>query len=161
MDHFLSALLPEGEEDMAWEIGDRGFNLVLSSYVPGVIGSNVKQAMEELLAQGDAKIGDIDLWAVHPGGKAILDKVEESLDLKPEQIRVPREILRSFGNMSSATILFVLERLLAEASENDETQRVAAMAFGPGLTVESTLLRLLPPGVAERTEKKRATASLV
>ncbi|MCB1087643.1 MAG: type III polyketide synthase, partial [Verrucomicrobiae bacterium] len=157
LDHFHSALVPEGRGDMAWEIGDQGFNLVLSSYVPDVIASNVDQIVGDLLASGETSVDAIDLWAVHPGGKAILDKVERSLRLQPEQIQASRETLRDFGNMSSATILFVLQRILAEAGP--EPQQVAAMAFGPGLTVESALLRV-QPAQAETPERFASEGTL-
>jgi predicted naringenin-chalcone synthase len=163
LDHFLSALVPEGQGDMAWEIGDRGFNLVLSSYVPDVIATNVNQIVADLLAQGNQGIDDIDLWAVHPGGRAILDKVERSLRLQPEQLQAARETLRDFGNMSSATILFVLQKILAGA---ETPQRVAAMAFGPGLTIESALMRVVPaavpaPRAAESVKGQAAILSAV
>jgi predicted naringenin-chalcone synthase len=142
LSHFNSALAAEGVQDMAWEIGDRGFNLVLSSYVPDIIGANVKQLAEELLSVQDLSISSVPLWAIHPGGRAILDKVEESLGLEPWQIEASRAVLRDCGNMSSATILFVLERILARCGH--EPAHVAAMAFGPGLTIESGLFEMIP-----------------
>ena len=80
-----------------------------------------------------------DVWAVHPGGRSILDRVESGLDLDPSALAASRDVLRRHGNMSSATILFVLRELLHDGSL-DEGARVAALAFGPGLTVESALL---------------------
>lgn len=142
LDGFMSALAPEGHGEMAWEIGDRGFNLVLSSYVPDVIAANVGRIVRDLLVPQGLTPDDIDLWAVHPGGKAILDKFEQSMKLKADQIEVPRAILRDYGNMSSATILFVLQRMLSEATGSPRT--IAAMAFGPGLTIECGLLEIVP-----------------
>jgi len=141
LDGFFSAMAPEGKSEMAWEIGNRGFNLVLSSYVPDVISANVGRIVAELLGPRDLAPRDIDLWAVHPGGKAILDKFEKSVALRPAQIEASRTVLRNAGNMSSATILFVLQRML-DTSATAGT--IAAMAFGPGLTVECGLLRLVP-----------------
>ncbi len=142
LDGFMSALAPEGHGEMAWEIGDQGFNLVLSSYVPDVIAANIGRIVRDLLVPRGLSPEDIDLWAVHPGGKAILDKFEQSMNLKADQIEVPRAILRDYGNMSSATILFVLQRMLSEATASPRT--IAAMAFGPGLTIECGLLEIVP-----------------
>lgn len=142
LDGFLSALAPEGRGDMAWEIGDRGFNLVLSSYVPDIIGSNIRRIVGDLLVPRDLLPADIDLWAVHPGGKSILDKFEESVRVVPEQLADARAVLRDCGNMSSATILFVLQRMFRRI--NNTPQRIAALAFGPGLTIECGLLETVP-----------------
>jgi predicted naringenin-chalcone synthase len=138
---FMAALAPEGQGDMAWEIGNHGFNLVLSSYVPDVIEANLDRIVGDLLAPRGMSVSDIDLWAIHPGGKSILDKAEKSLALPPERIAAPRAVLRDFGNMSSATILFVLSELLTSTT----TQKtITAMAFGPGLTIECGLLEVIP-----------------
>ena len=142
LDGFMSAMAPEGQGEMAWEIGNRGFNLVLSSYVPDVISANVGRIVGELLTPHELAAENIDLWAVHPGGKAILDKFEKSVALRPPQIEASRAVLRDFGNMSSATILFVLQRILDQSGPAG--QSIAAMAFGPGLTVECGLLRVVP-----------------
>jgi len=93
---------------------------------------------------------DVKLWAVHPGGRAILDKVEQSLGLDPWQIQTSRDVLRDCGNMSSVTVLFVLARMLASA---ESSASVAAMAFGPGLVIEGAVLQLLP---ATKTVEDRA-----
>jgi predicted naringenin-chalcone synthase len=148
LEHFMSALAAEGQHDMAWEIGDKGFNIVLSSYVPDVIAGNVERIVGDLLAPFGRETTDVQLWAVHPGGRAILDKVEASLGLAPWQIRPSRDVLRDCGNMSSATVLFVLARMLAAAQE---PAAVAAMAFGPGLVIECALLQLVPSRKAVET----------
>lgn len=133
---FESALLPTSEGDMAWDIGDHGFNIVLSSYVPDVIGTNIQGLVSGVLGRQHKSFADVRHWAVHPGGRSILDKVQQSLDLAGDALQISRSVLRDFGNMSSATILFVLKRLLDEG----ETGLTCAMAFGPGLTVETALL---------------------
>jgi predicted naringenin-chalcone synthase len=135
---FTSALLPAGEAEMAWDIGNEGFNIVLSSYVPEIIGANVRHLANDLLQKHDLKLEDIQEWAVHPGGRSILDKVEQSLQLKPDALASSRSVLADYGNMSSATVLFVLKDLLEEA-ETDHALTMA-MAFGPGLTVETAVL---------------------
>lgn len=141
LNDFMAALAPEGQGDMAWEIGNHGFNLVLSSYVPDVIAANLERIVNDLLAPRDMSVAEVDLWAIHPGGKSILDKAEKSLALAPEQIAASRSVLRDYGNMSSATILFVLRELLTNATAR---KTVTAMAFGPGLTIECGLLETIP-----------------
>jgi predicted naringenin-chalcone synthase len=136
---FHSALVPAGEGDMAWSIGDRGFDIALSSYVPKIIGANIRGFIEPSLAASGIAPGDVETWAVHPGGRAIIDQVQTSLTLRPEQVRASREVLRDYGNMSSASILFVLRNILERPSRS-EVEKVCAMAFGPGLTVEMALL---------------------
>ena len=126
-------LVSEGEAEMAWDIGDLGFDMVLTSYVPKLIGAKIEALVATALEKQNLALDDVDLWAVHPGGKAILDEVQKALRLTDEQLVSSREVLRSFGNMSSATILFVLNDLLARGSSELKT---CAMAFGPGLTVE-------------------------
>lgn len=138
---FESALLASSEQEMAWEIGDEGFNIVLSSYVPDIIGTNIRSLLEGMLQRNALTLEKIDEWAVHPGGRAILDKVEQSLALQEGALAASRTILRDYGNMSSATILFVLKELLDDAES--EPAMTCAMAFGPGLTVETAVLERL------------------
>lgn len=145
---FASNITDEGEEDMAWEIGDTGFDMVLSTYVPKIIDSNMSQTVYPLLEKYGLTPEDIQKWAIHPGGRSILDKVESSLALKKEQISDSRHILDQYGNMSSATILFVLQNILYNSTENDmglnNRERIFAMAFGPGLTIESSIMTYNP-----------------
>ncbi len=144
LDAFESVLTPVGEEDMAWKIGDEGFEMILSSYVPKIIDEHISGALEPLLARdatiGEAPSADIAQWAVHPGGRSILDKVAAKLDLSDRQMAASRGVLRDYGNMSSATILFVLKAILESSTPPRDGDRVCAMAFGPGLTVETGLL---------------------
>lgn len=137
LDSFASALVPAGEADMAWDIGNHGFNIVLSSYVPEILGAEVGRLLAGTLEKAGISLAEIEEWAVHPGGRAILDKVAEGLGLAAESMDGSREILRRYGNMSSATILFVLEGMLERPPKSAKT---LAMAFGPGLTVETALL---------------------
>jgi len=151
LDAFTTTLTDVGEQDMAWSIGDHGFEMVLSRYVPHIIGENIQGALAPLLGS-DLRPTDVARWAVHPGGRAILDKVQEALGLTDAQLRPSRETLRSYGNMSSPTVLFVLRRILhglgaglGAGPEDDAAtpasgDRVCAMAFGPGLAVESALM---------------------
>jgi len=139
---FHSTLVPGGEEDMAWRIGDNGFDIALSSYVPKIIGANLREFVEPSLSMTGLSIADVDLWAIHPGGKSIIDQAQRCLSLRPEQVRESREVLRKYGNMSSVSILFVLAEILERQGEAGE-ESVCAVAFGPGLTVEMGLLSVL------------------
>lgn len=140
---FRSALVPSGEQEMTWRIGDHGFDIVLSSYVPKLIGANIRAMVLPSLAAVGLSPEDIDTWAVHPGGKAIIDQVQKGLGLSPGRVRASREVLRTCGNMSSASILFVLEEILRNPSDA-APERVCAIAFGPGLTVELATLAAIP-----------------
>lgn len=147
LDRSETVLTPVGEADMAWKIGDNGFEMVLSSYVPHIIDEHIGNAIEPLFAPDPVLAAALAAgaageavrhWAIHPGGRSILDKVEHKLGLSEAQLRPARDILRDYGNMSSATVLFVLKRILEGHTEPGD--RVLAMAFGPGLTVETALL---------------------
>ncbi|MDT0157560.1 type III polyketide synthase [Microbacterium sp. ARD32] len=154
LDRFRTAIASQGEKDMAWTIGDSGFEMVLSTAVPQIIGESIRTALRPLwddddelaAAFEDDRIGDpVAHWAIHPGGRSILDRVQERLHLSDEQLHPAREILREYGNMSSATVLFVLRHIL-DSAETRAGDRVAAMAFGPGLTAESAMLTVLASG---------------
>lgn len=148
LDRFATRITPVGEGDMAWKIGDHGFEMVLSNAIPAIIDEHITGALQPLFAHdpalaraldADASSDAVEHWAIHPGGRSILDKVESRLVLTEEQLVPARETLRDYGNMSSATVLFVLRNILDSPAAGDG-DRVAAMAFGPGLTVESALL---------------------
>ena len=140
LEHLASTLTPTGEQDMAWTIGDEGFNMVLSTYVPQILETNMKGVVEPFLGEASLGLRDVAHWAIHPGGRAILDKVESALELTPDRLDASRRVLKNYGNMSSATILFVLKEVLAAAAAGE---RVYATAFGPGLTVESGLFSVV------------------
>lgn len=153
LDRFHTAIAPEGEKDMAWTIGDSGFEMILSTAVPQIIGETIIGALRPLYAAEDelsaafdaGGVGDaVRHWAIHPGGRSILDKVQERMQLSDVQLRPAREVLRENGNMSSATVLFVLKRILDEEGA-EVGDRVSAMAFGPGLTAESALMTVVAP----------------
>lgn len=133
LDRFATTLTSEGESDMVWTIGDEGFLMTLSAEVPRIIGREIRDAVGGFL--GDERPAT---WAVHPGGRSVLDRVEQGLELSDTALDASRAVLRDYGNMSSATILFILQQMLRGGL--DEGERVAALAFGPGLTVEAALL---------------------
>ena len=148
LDRFATRITPVGEGDMAWKIGDHGFEMVLSNAIPAIIDEHITGALEPLFEHDasltealatDASSEAVEHWAIHPGGRSILDKVESRLRLTEAQLVPARETLRTYGNMSSATVLFVLKNILESGAAADG-DRVAAMAFGPGLTVETALL---------------------
>jgi len=138
LESFATALSAEGEEDMVWTIGDNGFEMTLSAEVPRIVGREVRGAAADLL--------DAQAWAIHPGGRSVLDRVAAGLDLTDAQMAPSRRILRDYGNMSSATILFILRELLQDRALGDAT--IGALAFGPGLTVESAQVRRRAASVA-------------
>ncbi|MDZ8119718.1 type III polyketide synthase [Pontiella agarivorans] len=158
IDSFTSALAPEGAVDMAWEVGDRGFDIRLSSYVPNIIAQNIHAIMDGVLEKSPWTREQIGTWAVHPGGRSIVDKIEEGLELSPEMVADSRQVLQECGNMSSVTVLFVLQRLLQRAGL-DESEPVCAMAFGPGLTIETGLFEL-QPAAASRPRMRRFTETV-
>jgi predicted naringenin-chalcone synthase len=139
IDGFASAITEKGKDDMAWSIGDTGFNMILSNYIPDLLEEGLHPFLDPVLKQYQLTLDDIDLWGVHPGGRAILDKVQKTFSLPDGALSSSRNILSNYGNMSSATVLFVLKEILDMPSKSDNG-RTLAMAFGPGLTLESALL---------------------
>jgi predicted naringenin-chalcone synthase len=130
-------LLPNSREDMGWTIGDYGFEMRLSRRVPALIARYLRPWMERWLGENGLAIGDVGSWAVHPGGPRILEGVEEALGLPPQATAAAHEVLATHGNMSSPTVLFILDRLL----ERRAPRPCVALAFGPGLTIEAVLFR--------------------
>jgi len=152
---FHSALVPSSEAHMAWDIGDNGFNMVLSAYVPDLIGSNIRGILGDILSKQDMKASDIDEWAVHPGGRAILEQVEQHLELPADALDMSRSVLRDYGNMSSPTVMFVLKGMLEEAETDHAT--TCAIAFGPGLTVETAVLQRCGAAITAPKKSKVTT----
>jgi len=136
LDSFRAVVVPGTRELMTWNIRDFGFDMILSGKVPSAIHEALHEHVDEILE--GAPVGSIDLWAVHPGGRTVLDAVERALELAPPALAASREILRRYGNMSSATVMFVIERLLRSGVRG---QKGCAMSFGPGLTAETMLFR--------------------
>lgn len=124
---------------MSWDITDAGFRMGLSPHVPDVLGRHVRPATEQLLARHGLTLQDVEGWVVHPGGPKILEAVGDALDLTPESIQASRDVLREYGNCSSATVLLILDRVRKQVTRGGY---VVALAFGPGLTLYATLLRV-------------------
>ena len=134
-------LATEGEHDMTWTVGDLGFEMRLSSYVPDIIRSGIRNLTRSLLAKIRRQPSDISFYAIHPGGKKILETIESELGMSKDQNRYAYQVLRNFGNMSSPTVLFVLQALCQELRPEDDKKRILSFAFGPGLTLESALFK--------------------
>ncbi len=138
---FRCALLPSSQKSMAWEIGDNGFDIVLSSYVAEAIESGIGQFLGDFLREEQLSVQDIDYYAIHPGGIKILSACEAALGLDRHTQRHAYHVLSRYGNMSSVTILFVLKSLWDELLQTmNQDQTIFSAAFGPGLTLESMLL---------------------
>jgi alpha-pyrone synthase len=136
LDSFRAVLIPNSRDLMAWNIRDQGFDMVLSGSVPRSIGDALRGSAHEII--GNAPMNSIDLWAVHPGGTSVLDAVERAFELPATALLPSREVLRQYGNMSSATVMFVLNSMMQKATAG---ARGCAMAFGPGLIAETMLFR--------------------
>lgn len=145
---FQCELLPEGRDDMAWTIGNQGFDMVLSQHVPDVIRQHVGRVLHRILNQNGLAVADVDYFALHPGGRRILDLIETELGIDRTRTRHAYDVLNRYGNMSSATVLFVLKAIWNElaATQSDNpmpngfTQTISGVAFGPGITLETMLL---------------------
>jgi alpha-pyrone synthase len=133
IDSFTALTIPETSGLITWRIRELGFDMQLSGRVPGEIRGELSVAGNRI-TQGDPLA--IDLWAVHPGGRTILDAVEQGLGLPPEALTDSRRTLACFGNMSSASVVFVLELIMRHARAGE---RGCAISFGPGVTAETML----------------------
>lgn len=134
IDSFRAVVVPDTRGLITWKVRDSGFDMFLSGRVPAVVSQGLASSADAILEGASAKA--IDRWAVHPGGRSVLDAVERGLALGPEALAASRSVLERFGNMSSATVMFVLEAILGEARAGE---RGCAISFGPGLTAETML----------------------
>ncbi len=133
-----SHVVPNTRDLMSWRIGDHGFEMTLSPKVPEVIRTELRPWMERWLAQHNLTLGDIAHWAVHPGGPRIVDACETGLGLEHGGLDLSREILARYGNMSSPTVLFVLDELRRQSQRGP----CVLLGFGPGLAIEASLVQL-------------------
>jgi predicted naringenin-chalcone synthase len=132
---FYAEVVPKGKKDMAWELSSTGFQMTLSGYIPDLIREDIRPLVERALQGSGCR--PITQWCIHPGGKKILEAIEKSLCITPDQTRHSHHVLSEYGNMSSATILFVLREMLQQIKRGDT---VFSVGFGPGLTMESMIL---------------------
>ena len=133
--NFYSELFIEGKNDMAWEVGSTGFQMTLSAEVPTIIKKNFAQITEKGLLKTNNSRTDVQQWCIHPGGRKILDAISDCLEIEKDCLHDSYEVLHDYGNMSSASILFVLKKILDRKQNNHSL--VFGAAFGPGLTVET------------------------
>ncbi|WP_029009358.1 type III polyketide synthase [Azospirillum halopraeferens] len=142
LDRFRAVVIPGSADLITWRIGDGGFDMHLSGTVPAALAGGLPGALPDILDGRGAD--DVELWAVHPGGRTILDAVEQAAGLDGERLADSRAVLREFGNMSSATVMFVLKRMLDRftATGIGDNGLGCAMAFGPGLTAETMTFRM-------------------
>jgi alkylresorcinol/alkylpyrone synthase len=135
-----SVFYPGSEDVMGWDISETGFHIVLSPGVPKVIRENLGGDVDCFLAESGTKRSDIASWIIHTGGPKVLEAVEDSLDLASDALNLSWECLRQVGNLSSASVLVVLQKVLAHHRGNPGTYSVLA-AMGPGFCSELLLLR--------------------
>ncbi len=129
-------LMADSADAMSWQIGDHGFRMTLSPRVPELIEERLAEWLDDWLADYGLDVERVGSWAVHPGGPRILSAVERALGLEREATQVSWDVLATHGNMSSPTVLFIVDRLQRERAPGP----CVALAFGPGLAAEVTLL---------------------
>ena len=136
LDCFSSRLFPDTSELMTWRVGDNGFEMRLSPRVPIVLKRSVSSWIAQWLEKSGLSIEDIGSWAIHPGGRDIVEGVRQGLGLSRDQMGPSLDVLANQGNMSSSTVLWIINRLIDDGCRGS----MVAMAFGPGLVGESVLL---------------------
>lgn len=139
--NFYSDLALNGKNEMGWYIGDDGFEMKLSAKVPDVIKSGISELTDRLFQHIDLSLSDIDFFAIHPGGKRILEVIEEKLNISKDQNKHARNGLKMHGNMSSPTVLFIMKSIMDSLGKEDNQKHILSFAFGPGLTMESAVLK--------------------
>jgi predicted naringenin-chalcone synthase len=139
IESFHSQVAFQGKKDMAWEISSKGFLMTLSSYIPQLIKEDIELLISSALQKKGLTLNDIPYWSIHPGGKKIIDVIEQKLSLTEDQTKYARKILAENGNMSSPTILFVLKEIMDSTIRSGDN--VFGIAFGPGLTMETFLCK--------------------
>jgi alpha-pyrone synthase len=130
-----SCLIPDTSGDMSWTVGDFGFEMTLSRRVPGLIATHLRPWLEEWLSDNGLSFGEVGSWAVHPGGPKILSAVEQALELPDDALAASWGVFADYGNMSSTTILFIIDRL----RKTNAPRPCVALGFGPGLVTEVAL----------------------
>lgn len=142
IENFYSDLAFDGVQEMAWRISDNGFEMRLSSKIPEIVQANITTLIERLLSQLSLSTEQISHFAIHPGGRKILRVIEQELGISRTCNRFAYEVLKEYGNMSSPTVLFVMQKVLENLTTLDHGNHMLSLAFGPGLTLESMLLNI-------------------
>jgi predicted naringenin-chalcone synthase len=132
-----ACVFPDSTYAMTWDIGDHGFEMTLSTRVPELIAGNLRPWIEAWLAENRLTLAEVGSWAIHPGGPRILQAAEDALGLDRQATQASREVLAECGNMSSPTVLFILDRLRRRGA----ARPCVALGFGPGLAAEAALFR--------------------
>ena len=128
------------QEMMGFHLSDTGFEIHLSPKVPKLLRDMIAEPVMDFLRQAGLNMADIRFWGIHPGGAKIVEYIGQALDLEPEELRYAQQVLRQYGNMSSATIFFVLEAIIKEGRPKPGDYAML-LTFGPGLTVELCLVQ--------------------
>ena len=135
---FFSDVAFKGKKDMSWQLSSKGFLMTLTGYVPDLVKEDFDALLNKALKNADLKKEAVSHWCIHPGGKKILEAIQQSTGLKEQDLQYSYDILREYGNMSSPTVLFVLQKILKELQLNETVNaNIFGVAFGPGLTMET------------------------
>ncbi len=151
-----SCLIPDSTDAMTWKVGDHGFEMSLSARVPDLIEQHLRAWLEGWLRKSGYQLSDINAWAIHPGGPRIISAVENGLDLPAGSTAISREILHDFGNMSSPTVLFILERMRQKKISGP----CVVLGFGPGLIAEAGAFILMGGFVLVALNRRSLTCVL-
>lgn len=138
LESFFSDVSFKGKQEMAWELSSKGFQMTLTGYVPELIKEDFNVLVTKALEKASLMKEDITHWCIHPGGKKILEAIAKSIEVDNELFRCSYDILFQYGNMSSPSIFFVLEKIMNQLKEErTKPAKVFGAAFGPGLTTET------------------------
>lgn len=138
MTGFYSEVALNGQNDMAWHLSSTGFLMRLSAYIPQLIGNSITPLFENALNAAGLSKESVTRWAIHPGGKKILETIAKELSLRPGDLASSYNVLRDYGNMSSPTVVFVLKEIMEQMNSSHE--KIFMAAFGPGITLETLIL---------------------
>ena len=139
IDHFYSTVAVKGKKDMAWELSSKGFLMTLSGYIADLIEEDFDGLVTNALMAANLDKTNITHWCIHPGGKKILEAVHKSLGFNNGQLELCYTVLKEYGNMSSPTVLFVLEKIMKDLNANG-SDKILGAAFGPGISMETFIL---------------------
>jgi predicted naringenin-chalcone synthase len=138
---FYSEVSLSGKSDMAWQLGGKGFLMTLSSYIPELIKVGIKSLVNNALHNLNLSHEQISHWAIHPGGRKILEVIQIELKLSALDLDSSYKTLKDYGNMSSPTVLFVLKDIWDRKLKwNEHAELIFGAGFGPGLTMETFVL---------------------
>ncbi|TKC00865.1 type III polyketide synthase [Pedobacter cryophilus] len=137
---FYTEVITEARNEMAWKIGNHGYEMQLTNQVSKQIKSGIRNVADKLLKKANLAFDEIGSFAIHPGGRKILEVCDEVFKLSTAQNEHAYEVLKNFGNMSSTTVIFVLDELSKKLKAKKSEEQVMSFAFGPGLTFESMVL---------------------